>query len=345
MDDAVRNRRLAGWLMAALFVGGIALFLVPFAFPTPPPIVRGFQATLLFSPNGDGQRDTARISFRMNESGTASVSITDPADRGGAVRKVLAEGPRAAGVVGLDWDGRDQAGKIVPDGRYVVTLRARSGRKQYNSSRAVELDATGPALGPVTATSAVLAPRGEGQCRVAATAIDRGTLALEAARAPGTEPPVARNDTPSVTAGQSVLWNWDGKKADGRPATPGLYVVTATLVDRAKSTTRKIVTCWVGQGTGTVVPQRPKLGDVVRVQLRDAAGAALPGGTPVTLEIARRVANPGGTSFTVVGKRVGGVARGPLGGARLTLPRKIPPRSLWIVATTANQRVLIPLRP
>lgn len=345
MDDAVYNRRLVGWLMGALFVAGIGLFLVPFAFPTPPPIVRGFQATLLFSPNGDGQRETARISFRMNEPGTASVSITDPADRGGAVRKVLAEGPRAAGIVGFDWDGRDQAGKVVADGRYVVTLRARAGKKQFNSSRAVELDATGPALGPVTATSAVLAPRGEGQCRVAATAIDRGTLALEAALAPGTEPPVARQDTTAVSAGQSVLWNWDGRKADGGPATPGLYVIAATLTDRARNATRKVVTCWVGQGTGTVLPARPKLGDVVRVQLRNAAGEALPPGAPVTLEIARRVADPGGTGFTVVGKRVGGTARGPVGSARLTLPRKIAPRTLWIVATTPNMRVLIPLRP
>ena len=61
--------------------------------------VRGFQATRLFSPNGDQLRDTARVSFRMNEPGTVTVAITDPADRGGAVRRVLFEGPRAAAVV------------------------------------------------------------------------------------------------------------------------------------------------------------------------------------------------------------------------------------------------------
>lgn len=343
--DSGTNRRTAGWLAGGLFLLGVGLFLVPFAFPTPPPIVKGFRATYLFSPNADGKRDIARVSFRMNEAGTATVTVSDPADRGGALRKVLHEGPRAAGVFSVDWDGTDANGADVGDGRYVITLRARSGRKQWNSSRATELDRTPPVLGMVTARSAVLAGAGEGQCRIAATALERGSLSLEAIPAPGTGAAIARKDTATVAAGQSALWNWDGALAAGGPAAPGLYVIHATLTDRARSSAQKTVTCWIGHGTGTTVPARPTLGDRVRVQLRDAAGRAVGGSTPVTLSIARRGADPGGTDLAVVGARVGGVARGPVGRTEVTLPRKIPLRSLWLIASTPTQRVLIPLRP
>jgi hypothetical protein len=56
--------------MAALFVLALGTFVLPFAFPTPPPIVSRFQATRLFSPDGNGHRDQARINIRLHEAST-----------------------------------------------------------------------------------------------------------------------------------------------------------------------------------------------------------------------------------------------------------------------------------
>ncbi len=55
--------------MLALFIVAIGVFVLPFAFPTPPPIVTRFQATQLFSPDGDGRRDVARIDVRCDAHG------------------------------------------------------------------------------------------------------------------------------------------------------------------------------------------------------------------------------------------------------------------------------------
>ena len=61
--------------MAALFVLALGIFVLPFAFPTPPPIVSRFKATLLFSPDGNGHRDQARVNIRLHEAATLSVEI------------------------------------------------------------------------------------------------------------------------------------------------------------------------------------------------------------------------------------------------------------------------------
>ncbi|MBY0397874.1 MAG: hypothetical protein K2X91_15585, partial [Thermoleophilia bacterium] len=58
---------VVGAAMVVLFVVALGIFVLPFAFPTPPPIVTRFQATSLFSPNGDGRRDVARVNVRLSE--------------------------------------------------------------------------------------------------------------------------------------------------------------------------------------------------------------------------------------------------------------------------------------
>lgn len=326
-----------------LFAIGVSVFFVPFAFPSPPPIVRGFQSTRLFSPNDDGARDVARISFRMNEPGQADVSIMDVG--GTRTWRTLTTGDQPAGIVRLSWDGRGDAGTPVADGQYVVSLRARSGRKQYKASRRMTLDRTPPPLGTVSVESAAIAGPGAGECRVAATALDRGSMALVAVPTDGKDVPVARLDRANVASGQTVLWDWDGRGADRKPVAAGLYLIRAALADRAKNTATRAATCWVGHAVGRAIPPAPRLGTKPRVRLTRLDGTSVPPGTRVTIEVVRRLGEPGGTSVAVVGPRVGARVSGPLQTTRVPLPRRIPVDRLWIVATTENARALIPLRP
>ena len=323
-------------------VVGLGVFLTPYAFPTPPPIVRGFQTTSIFSPNGDGARDVARVSFRMNEPGEAEVLVT-PHGAQDPVR-TLHKGDTPAGIVRLEWDGRDDAGRPVPDGQYVISLRARSGQKVFNVSRRTTVSRVAPRLGTLTVRSAVLDGPGDGECRVAATALDRGAMTLTAL--PATEgEPVATITRPAVTDGQSVVWDWDGTGDGGAPVTPGVYLIRAALTDRARNTSTRTATCWVGHAIGTAIPAAPRMGTRPRIRLTTIAGKALAPSTRVTLHIARRTADPGGTGTGIVGATVGGSAKGPLATTRITLPRQIPPSRLWIVATTDTARAIIPLRP
>lgn len=318
------------------------MFLAPYAFPTPPPIVRGFQVTKLFSPEGGASRVSATVAFRMNEAGQADVIVV-PAGEKDPIR-TLTTGDRPVGIVRLEWDGKDDAGKPAPDGRYYVSLRARAGDKKFNFSRPTTLDRTPPRLGTLSAQSAALSGPGEGQCRIAATALDGGSMTLTAVPTSGGAP-VATLTRPKVTDGQSVVWNWDGASTGGTPVAPGVYVIRATLTDGARNSATTTATCWVGHAIGAAIPPAPRMGTRPRIRLTTPDGTPLAPSTRVTLQIARRVTNPGGTRADIVGPFVGARSVGPLGTTRITLPRQIPPSRLWIIATTDNARALIPLRP
>lgn len=334
------RRRVVGAGLLVLFLVGMGVFVAPFAFPTPPPIVTRFQATRQFSPNGDGTREIARIAVRLNEPSLVSVEIRGLDDRRW---KGLIDERRPKGVVRLSWDGTDDQGRPVPDGQYVVRLRAEAGRRRWNASRRTILDRTAPPLGTLTVQSAALAGPGEGQCRVTTSALDRGVATIEAApSADGLA--VARTGPTAAAAGDPIVWNWDGKRADGTLAPPGLYVIRASLADVPGNRSTQSATCWAGHLLGSTVPPRPRLGARVGVRLRGLDGGALPPSTPATLEVYRRIGDPGASTL-VLGSRVGARVSGPVGRLRLPLPRRIPPRDLWVVATTDGGRALIPLRP
>ncbi len=334
------RRRIVGAGLVVLFAVGMAVFVAPFAFPTPPPIVTRFQATRQFSPNADGTREVARIAVRLNEPSFVDVEIRDRADR--RWKGLVAE-QRRKEIVRLTWDGTDDQGRPVPDGQYVVRLRAAAGRKRWNASRVTIVDRAAPPLGTLTVVSAALGGPGEGECRVTISALDRGRIALEAVPASGGLA-VGSLGPRAVSAGEPVAWNWDGTAADGSPAPAGLYTVRATLTDVPGNRSVASTSCWVGHLIGAAVPARPRLGVRAGVRLRALDGTPVPPSTPVELAIFRRIGDPG-SSGLVLGTRVGARVRGPAGRVRIPLPRRIPPRELWLVATTSNGRALIPLRP
>lgn len=350
-SDRPRPRRVVVVLTAFLALVGLGVFVAPFAFPIHPPVIQGIRSTVAFSPDGvPGRRDTARISLRMNEPGSLTVSIVDPSDRGGAVRKVVAQGHAATGKRVIRWDGKDANGKFVPDGRYIINIKARADKRSWsgnqrswNSNRSIIVDTTPPKLARVAVQSAI-ALGGKGACQVQATTAEAGTLTIDAIVAPGTAAPAATRSPAPAAKNATVKWSWDGT-TKGTPVAAGLYVIHTTLADRLGNGMRATSTCWVAHGGGALIPSSPKRGDTVRVRLTGADGKAIPASTPVTLSLAERTGDLGGSSLSVVGPPVGGVARGPLGQVKLVMPRKRSLDGLWLIATTSKQRVIIPLRP
>jgi flagellar hook assembly protein FlgD len=349
--DRPRPRRIVVVLTAFLTLVGLGVFVAPFAFPIHPPVVQGIRSTVAFSPDGAaGGRDIARISLRMNEPGSLTVSVVDPSDRGGAVRKVVSDGHAGTGKRAIQWDGTDTNGKFVGDGRYIVNIKARADKKSWsgnqrswNSNRSIIVDTAPPKVARVAVQSSI-ALGGKGACQVQATTAEAGTLTIDAIAAPGTGTPVATRSPAPAGKNATVKWSWDGT-AKGTPVPAGLYVIHASLADRLGNATQTTSTCWVAHGGGAVVPSAPKRGETVRVRLTGTDGKPLPATTPVTLSLAERNGALGGSTLDVVGESIGGVARGPLGQVKLVMPRKRGLDGLWLVATTSTQRVIIPLRP
>ena len=77
-----------------------------------------------FSPNGDGINDEAMFSFtviRVGDDSPAEVAVYDLSGR--LVRKLVEERAVSTGTRSLAWDGRDDAGAVVPPGIFYARLR------------------------------------------------------------------------------------------------------------------------------------------------------------------------------------------------------------------------------
>jgi flagellar hook assembly protein FlgD len=327
--------------MLALFVIALGVFLLPFAFPTPPPIVTRFQATQLFSPNGDGRRDVARVNVRLHEASDVTIEIQKD---GEPVVTLVDHERRRKGFESTQFFGRDSIGRPLPDDTYAIKLLARSGDKKFERSRKIVLDTTAPRIGKLAVTSATLAGAGRGECRVALTAADPGSVVIAARPAGGGEA-VRRLGARPVRADGTIRWLWDGTDADGARVPPGLYVIDASLSDAARNRDEQVATCWVGRMAGSPVPTDPRPRDLVGVRLRGTDGTRITPATRIALTLRRRTGTPGANLGDPLGEQVGGGAKGPAGNVVVRIPRGINPDVLWLVARTldGDAEALIPL--
>lgn len=325
-----RGRRVAvAAAMLVLFGVALGIFLLPFAFPTPPPIVTRFQSTVLFSPNADGRRDQAVIGVRLSEASDVTIEIQED---GRPVATLLDAVPRERGFFTTEWDGLDSIGRRLPDGTYAIKLLARAGEKRFSTTRNVTIDTAAPRPAEMAVESATLAGPGPGECRVGFTSRDPGSLVLEAIRSGGEEP-LRRLGPRPVRPGQPLRWNWDGEGADGTAVAPGLYVIRASLSDAARNRVVRERTCWVGFLAGRATPARPDPRDRVGVTLRRTDGTAVPPSAPVALVLRRRTGIPGVTGTDPLGAQVGSGVRGRAGRVRIRMPAGVNPAALWLVAT------------
>lgn len=323
--------------MLALFVFALGVFLLPFAFPTPPPIVTRFSASRLISPNGDGNRDVARISVRMREPGTVTLDVV--AGDGTPVRTLETDTPTRRGWFRSAWAGGTDAGEDAPDGIYSLRLRAKAGAKVFRTSRRIVIDRTGPALTVAEAASAGLTDvPPPTQCLVTAVPDGDAQISFAALTADGSGTLRTLGPRP-VRDGRTGRWAWDGAREGGGRVPPGLVVVEIRAADTARNATSVRRTCWIGNAVGRVArPGRP--GADLRVRLRAADGTAFPPATPVTLRLYRRAGVPG-AGLRALGPRVALPVRTTAGAAVIRLPRGIPAGALWLVADVRGGRALI----
>lgn len=331
------RRGVVAAAMLALFAGAAAIFLLPFAFPTPPPIITAFRSTQLVSPNGDGARETAQISIRVRQPLRLTLEVRDSDD---VIRRLIDDEPKGRGWIQERWDGRDAAGQRVADGDYSLRLRAESGSKNFRTSRRIVVDATRPVATRFVVRSAALAGPGPGECRAALATEESGSrVTFEVLRRASQEPLRTVGPRP-IRAGKPQTWSWDATLAGGDPAPVGIYRVRATLADAARNRSARELTCWVGHIIG-VAQGRAGRGERIGVRLSEVDGTPLVLDTPTVLAVHLRRATPGQTPGAPIGRRIGERVGGTIAAARVRLPRRYAPSQVWIVAQTALGRALI----
>jgi len=189
---------------------------------TPPALALTADAAAI-SPDGDGIVDTLRLRWTSAEPTRGTLRVL----RGTTVvRSWPVDGTAGA----VTWNGRDAAGRTVPDGRYTVAVTA----ADPLANRAVVriLLVVDRTVGALRWDRTAFFPQdGDRLLPTATVAVHvarAARLTLRLLDASGAEIRVAWRDRP--TAAGTAAWRWDGRTSDGAWAPHGRYVAELTAV-------------------------------------------------------------------------------------------------------------------
>jgi hypothetical protein len=223
-------------VFALIVVATIAAFFVTQQLKSEFPLVIRFAAVpKAISPNGDDVRDGSRVGFDLSEPAQVTFSILD--SEGNEVRR-LVDNRELAGDTKhrFLWDGRDEEGRRVPDGRYRMRVVRRDEGRVIDSSKRIRVDTVPPRVELVSATPGVIAPSSSDV-----------ELRYRGPRNDAPEFRVFRTDDapePHVVRrfrGDGRSGTWQGDVATGPqetgPAPDGDYAFTVSVRDRAGNLT------------------------------------------------------------------------------------------------------------
>jgi len=119
------------------------------------PVLRT-QITRLFSP----RKGEAKIGFRLRREEDLRLDIAD--SDGAIIRHGIGSGLFGQAFHRFAWDGRDDAGRIVPDGSYGVELTLKDEGRTIEFPQEVRVDSTPPTIQEVKLRHTVFSPDGDG---------------------------------------------------------------------------------------------------------------------------------------------------------------------------------------
>jgi flagellar hook assembly protein FlgD len=189
-----------------------------------PVVASASRTNGLISPNGDGTRDSTRLTLRATGATRWTARVANAA--GTVVRSASGSGGSAA----LTWAGTDNAGARVPNGRYTVTLAALDEAGNAASRTwPVVLDTVGPAFA-LAASLRIFSPNGDGTADTTVLRWTANETATGTARLlKGTT--VIRSWTVASRSAWSVTWN--GRTAAATPVKDGTYTFRVSGKDAA----------------------------------------------------------------------------------------------------------------
>lgn len=123
--------------LAAITIAGDPFTPRPFALPIIPPTIDVVQATPAAFAPAVGQTTTIAYSVdRACQTLVEIVRVSETSPQVARVRLLHDWNDRSAGLETLSWDGRDDAGQIVPAGDYAINVHATGGETASNHGRA-----------------------------------------------------------------------------------------------------------------------------------------------------------------------------------------------------------------
>lgn len=179
----------------------------------------------ILSPVCGCETESATIAFRLREPDRLDVTIVD----GDEVVRTLTQNEPFERDVALEWDGRDDAGNVLPEGEYRPRVHLQRDRSTITFPNDMRIDVTRPVLESVRATPLVISPDGDGRrdravVRYRLDGDAKAFLFVNGAR---------HTETRARSRG-TIVWNG---RLDGRPVPPGLYTLALSARDPAGNVT------------------------------------------------------------------------------------------------------------
>ena len=151
-------RTVSTALVVCLLGGTAAAFAVTQGLKLDRSPISGTYVDKLVSP-GSGR--TAAIEFRLREADTMTVAVAD--DDGEVVRTLQLRRRVPARRFAFSWDGRDDAGRALPEGEYRPRIRLADERQTILLPNDIELDTTPPSFEHGELRPRVISPDRDGR--------------------------------------------------------------------------------------------------------------------------------------------------------------------------------------
>jgi hypothetical protein len=218
-------RRLARAVLVVALLGGTAsAFAVTEALKLERSPVTAPRFDERFSPVCSCRTSVARLSLRFRVADRVDAVIVDRDAE--PVRTLVEDRGVRRGRAAFEWDGRDEAGRVVPDGPYRLRVHLDEERRTILVPNEVEVDTRPPSVGLVRASRRIVSPDGDrrgDRLKLVYRASERaGPLLLVDGEVAAEER--ARRRRSSV--------RWDGT-LDGRVLRPGLHLLAVRVRDEA----------------------------------------------------------------------------------------------------------------
>jgi hypothetical protein len=236
-------------LVLALLAGTAVAFAVSERLKLEKSPITATRVAKVFSPVCDCPQSRATIAFRLRRVDRIRLSLID--DEGNEVRRLIDGRRFGKGKKHFTWNGRDDAGELVPEGRYRPKVELLGAGRTIVMPNPIEVDRTRPAVAVVAVGPRTLSPDGDGRG-------DRLTVRYRASeRAHGL---LLVNGQQRVrTRRQRPVWQleWYGT-VEGRPLAPGTYRLAVAVEDLAGNVSRP-VPAGVARIRYVELPRRPLL--------------------------------------------------------------------------------------
>jgi hypothetical protein len=144
LESATVARIASIVIVLALLCGTAVAFAVTERLKLERSPIAGPEIDKVISPVCACEGAEARIAFRLREPDTISLKIVDAEGR--VVRQLVESERRGAGEFATTWDGRDDAGTLVPEASYRPRLDLKRDRRTIILPNPIRIDTTRPRI-------------------------------------------------------------------------------------------------------------------------------------------------------------------------------------------------------